>query len=141
MAERTMSSQGISTLEVPADTSSTSELGITAERESRRKSGANDPASILNSSSELEQFLLNGARMTSVAQRAWHQFVKEGDTVVDATCGNGNDSKWLAERIGPNGNLVAFDIQVRPTTYDHPKTHAQFGWPPIDKILVALLWQ
>ncbi|KAK9909212.1 hypothetical protein WJX75_008841 [Coccomyxa subellipsoidea] len=49
--------------------------------------------------------------MTSVAQRAWHQFVKEGDTVVDATCGNGNDSKWLAERIGPNGNLVAFDIQ------------------------------
>ena len=64
-------------------------------------------------SSELEQLLLKGSRMTSVAQSAWGQLIKEGMTIVDATCGNGNDAKWLAERIGPQGHLFAFDIQVR----------------------------
>ena len=32
--------------------------------------------------------------------------------MVDATCGNGHDSKWLAEAVGPAGMLYAFDIQV-----------------------------
>ncbi|BDA41453.1 Putative rRNA methylase YtqB [Coccomyxa sp. Obi] len=49
--------------------------------------------------------------MTAIAQSAWQQLIKEGMTVVDATCGNGNDAKWLAERIGPQGQLFALDIQ------------------------------
>lgn len=64
--------------------------------------------------SELEQLLLKGSRMTSIAQSAWQQLIREGMTVVDATCGNGNDAKWLAEKIGPQGHLFAFDIQVSP---------------------------
>ncbi len=64
--------------------------------------------------SELEQLLLKGSRMTSIAQSAWQQLIREGMTVVDATCGNGNDAQWLAERIGPQGHLFAFDIQVSP---------------------------
>ena len=60
----------------------------------------------------LQQLLLDGARMTSIAHAAWSQFVREGQTVVDATCGNGHDTKWLAEKIGPTGRLFAFDIQV-----------------------------
>ena len=32
---------------------------------------------------------------------------------MDATCGNGHDSKWLAQAVGPTGMLYAFDIQVR----------------------------
>lgn len=44
-----------------------------------------------------------------------HKLVKErvapGDTVVDATCGNGVDTRFLAELIGPRGSLYAFDIQ------------------------------
>lgn len=60
----------------------------------------------------LEQLLLDGARMTSIAHSVWDQFVREGQTVVDATCGNGHDTKWLAERIGPSGKIYAFDIQV-----------------------------
>ena len=41
------------------------------------------------------------------------QFVGSGDHVVDATCGNGHDTLLLAELIGSNGRLWAFDIQQK----------------------------
>jgi 16S rRNA C1402 N4-methylase RsmH len=37
--------------------------------------------------------------------------VAEGDTVVDATAGNGNDTLFLAEKVGSSGQVFAFDIQ------------------------------
>src|SRR5690625_7346405 len=44
-----------------------------------------------------------------------HQLLKnsvhEGDTVSDATCGNGNDTLFLAKLTGEAGNVSAFDIQ------------------------------
>ena len=46
------------------------------------------------------------------AQAAWAGFVRTGDVVVDATCGNGLDSLWLARAVGRSGKLYAFDIQV-----------------------------
>lgn len=39
------------------------------------------------------------------------QFVRNGDHVVDATCGNGNDTLLLAELAGSAGRVWAFDIQ------------------------------
>jgi len=39
------------------------------------------------------------------------QIVQPGDLVVDATMGNGNDTVFLAELVGPNGTVHAFDIQ------------------------------
>ena len=38
-------------------------------------------------------------------------FVRSGDSAVDATCGNGNDTLLLAELVGPAGRVWAFDIQ------------------------------
>lgn len=35
-----------------------------------------------------------------------------GDTVVDATLGNGHDTQFLAELVGPNGRVIGFDIQA-----------------------------
>lgn len=40
-------------------------------------------------------------------------FVKNGDTVVDATCGNGNDTVFLAKLVGEEGRVYSFDIQDR----------------------------
>ncbi len=44
-----------------------------------------------------------------------HLFLRErvrpGDRVVDATCGNGNDTLLLAELVGPTGKVWAFDSQ------------------------------
>lgn len=37
--------------------------------------------------------------------------IKDGDTVIDATCGNGNDTLFLSELVGENGSVLAFDIQ------------------------------
>lgn len=39
------------------------------------------------------------------------QFIEPGDTVIDATLGNGYDSEYLLELIGKTGRLYAFDIQ------------------------------
>jgi predicted methyltransferase len=38
--------------------------------------------------------------------------VRPGDTVVDATCGNGYDTLFLAELVGESGNVWGFDIQA-----------------------------
>lgn len=38
--------------------------------------------------------------------------IQQGATVVDATCGNGKDTVFLASLIGENGQLFAFDIQA-----------------------------
>jgi len=37
--------------------------------------------------------------------------VRKGDTVADATMGNGHDTLFLAELVGPEGRVYAFDIQ------------------------------
>lgn len=38
-------------------------------------------------------------------------FVQSGDIAVDATMGNGWDTLFLAERVGPTGRVLAFDVQ------------------------------
>jgi len=37
--------------------------------------------------------------------------ISEGDVVVDATCGNGNDTVFLSPLVGKKGKIYAFDIQ------------------------------
>lgn len=37
--------------------------------------------------------------------------VKPGDIVVDATMGNGNDTLFLAQLVGDQGKVYAFDVQ------------------------------
>ena len=37
--------------------------------------------------------------------------VQSGDTVIDATMGNGHDTAFLCEAVGPSGHVYAFDIQ------------------------------
>jgi SAM-dependent methyltransferase len=39
------------------------------------------------------------------------RFVAMGDHVIDATCGNGHDTLFLAKLVGPSGRVWAFDIQ------------------------------
>lgn len=38
-------------------------------------------------------------------------FVREGNTAVDATCGNGHDTLLLARLVGGGGHVYGFDIQ------------------------------
>jgi len=54
-------------------------------------------------------FELRSARF--LAREALERAVSPGDTVVDATMGNGHDTLFLAEQVGPEGHVYAFDIQ------------------------------
>ncbi|MBE5804179.1 MAG: methyltransferase domain-containing protein [Clostridiales bacterium] len=46
-----------------------------------------------------------------LAADALRQVIRPGDTVIDATLGNGHDACMLAELVGENGHLIGFDIQ------------------------------
>lgn len=59
----------------------------------------------------LHSLLNTGARLTAAAQAAWAQVLRPGDTAVDATCGNGHDTLFLAQAVGPTGAVHAVDIQ------------------------------
>ncbi len=40
-----------------------------------------------------------------------HAHVRAGDSVIDATMGNGHDTQWMARLVGPQGRVYAFDVQ------------------------------
>ena len=46
-----------------------------------------------------------------------HKFIdktlQSGDIAIDATCGNGHDTLFLAEQVGINGQVYGFDVQQR----------------------------
>ena len=46
-----------------------------------------------------------------LAREVLERAVQPGDTVVDATMGNGHDTLMLCEAVGPTGRVYAFDIQ------------------------------
>ena len=46
-----------------------------------------------------------------MTQRLMSQAVGPGDRALDGTTGNGHDTLFLAECVGPTGKVVGFDIQ------------------------------
>lgn len=51
--------------------------------------------------------------MLSTAQKAWALALKTDSTVIDATCGNGHDTLFLAQLMNGSGHLSAYDIQLQ----------------------------
>ena len=47
----------------------------------------------------LEACLLSGPRLTTMAHVLWAQILRQGDTAVDATCGNGHDTLFMAQQV------------------------------------------
>ena len=52
------------------------------------------------------------ARITDIAHMLLEKHIKVGDTVIDATCGNGHDTLFLATLVGTTGIVHAYDIQA-----------------------------
>lgn len=48
-----------------------------------------------------------------LAREAIQRTVLPGDSVIDATMGNGHDTLMLCEAVGPSGRVYAFDIQLQ----------------------------
>ena len=51
-------------------------------------------------------------RVSETAHDLVARFVREGDHVVDATVGNGHDTRFLARLVGAPGRVDGFDIQA-----------------------------
>ena len=49
--------------------------------------------------------------LTQLAHNVIRRIVQPGDTVIDATAGNGNDTQMLATLVGAAGRTIAIDIQ------------------------------
>jgi predicted methyltransferase len=50
-------------------------------------------------------------RLTELAHDAIRSILRPGEIAIDATAGNGHDTLFLAELVGPNGRVFAFDVQ------------------------------
>ncbi|MHC1722861.1 MAG: class I SAM-dependent methyltransferase [Aminipila sp.] len=50
-------------------------------------------------------------KITDLAMKITLEYIEAGDCVIDATAGNGHDTLILAEAVGNNGRVIAFDIQ------------------------------
>jgi len=56
-----------------------------------------------------ERFVLRNAR--HLAADYMLRSIRKGDSVVDATMGNGKDTLFLCELVGESGHVYAFDVQ------------------------------
>jgi methylase of polypeptide subunit release factors len=59
-----------------------------------------------------------------VAKRVVCDHLKAGDHAVDATCGNGWDTQALAGAVGPEGHVLAIDIQADAIDATRERLHA-----------------
>ena len=50
-------------------------------------------------------------KVTDLNKVLLEDVISEGDTVIDATMGNGYDTKYLAQKVGQNGVVYSFDVQ------------------------------
>ncbi|WLD92450.1 class I SAM-dependent methyltransferase [Alkalihalobacillus sp. AL-G] len=54
---------------------------------------------------------MNLVPVLSFAKDVLQKAVRPGDIVIDATVGNGHDTVFLADLVGPSGRVYGFDIQ------------------------------
>ncbi|BAC14264.1 hypothetical conserved protein [Oceanobacillus iheyensis HTE831] len=59
----------------------------------------------------MEENLLMLKGILHFAHYLLEESISEGEVVIDATCGNGNDTLFLSRVVGKSGHVYAFDIQ------------------------------
>ena len=64
-----------------------------------------------------------------LAHDFWKKILKPGDCAIDATCGNGHDSLFITQLIGPDGELHCIDVQKSAIA----NTKAKINFP-IDRL-------
>lgn len=54
---------------------------------------------------------MSSQKITELVHERLEDVIQQGDRVIDATAGNGFDTLFLAHRVGPEGAVLALDIQ------------------------------
>ncbi len=83
-------------------------------------------------------------RLTKLAHALLGASLRPGDTVLDATAGNGHDTMFLARQVGPSGRVYAMDIQEAALTSARARLAAEsldarVTWIPGDHAHLAEL--
>ncbi len=73
------------------------------------------------------------------ATNYWNSVLREGDSAVDATCGNGKDTQRIAKLLSGNGRLIALDIQKQ--AIEHTRAHLLQSLPQEQSHRVMLIQQ
>ena len=81
-----------------------------------------------------ERFVLRNAR--HLAADYMVRTIREGDTVVDATMGNGKDTLFLCELVGETGHVYAFDVQPEAVERTRERV-AEAGYAQRTTLLLA----
>ena len=81
-----------------------------------------------------ERYTLRNARF--LAADYLRRCVREGDTVVDATMGNGGDTLFLCALVGETGRVIAFDVQAEAVARTRERL-AQAGMLKRARLLLA----
>ncbi len=63
-------------------------------------------------------------RLTELVHQQLDTQVHTGDTVIDATAGNGYDTARLATLVGPEGKVIAIDLQQAAIDSTHARLDA-----------------
>lgn len=63
-------------------------------------------------------------KTTELAMALTLTYIRSGDTVVDATCGTGQDTLSLAKAVGDRGRVYAFDIQKKALLLTEARLHS-----------------
>ena len=56
---------------------------------------------------------MKASSLTAQAHERLKRHIRSGNSLIDATAGNGHDTLFLAQQTGPNGHVFAFDPQVQ----------------------------
>src|SRR5215211_3302260 len=69
------------------------------------------------------------------AHKYWKEFFQPGDTIIDATIGNGHDTFFLAQLLQGEGTLIGYDIQ--PAAVEQTKKRLE-GLPIAFRKIICL---
>ena len=58
-----------------------------------------------------KEYIMPNIDLLSMHKQFLNNHIKKGGIVADFTMGNGHDTAWLAEAVGEEGHVYAFDIQ------------------------------
>ncbi len=81
-----------------------------------------------------ERYVLRNAR--HLAADYMIRTIRDGDTVVDATMGNGKDTLFLCELVGATGHVYAFDVQAEAVERTRERVK-EAGYEPRTTLLLA----
>lgn len=82
----------------------------------------------------MERYVLRNARC--LAADYMLRTIREGDTVVDATMGNGKDTLFLCDLVGGSGHVYAFDVQAEAVERTRERVR-EAGFEPRTTLLLA----